>query len=266
MPAISQSKTTISETKPINFDVVSIRLSNGARRQGVNVTSDSYEAFGLPLETTLLIAYARPPFITHRDEVKGFPSWVSNDRYDIQAKVAPMDVERWRGLNENLMRASPTLQQMLQALLAERCKLRIHNGETMTIGYALSIEPKPLRLREDSSLPAGQQGLELLDGARAVISMEKGEEIYTFYNTSMPVFANFLSLTSKQAVEDRTGLRGRYKFSLRHITSTASAEDIGSDVDIAMPWDLRSLGLKTNKEKVPTKVWVVDSIERPSPN
>jgi uncharacterized protein (TIGR03435 family) len=266
VPGVSQSNARGSEANPLSFEVVSIRLSNGARPQGINITSDGYEAIGFPIETSLLIAYTPAPFFKHIGEVKSMPSWTSIEKYDIQAKIAPTDVARWRDLNQNVMRTSPALQHMLQVLLAERCRLRIHYGETMTTGYALSADPKPLQLHEDVTLPVGDQGLELLDGARAVISTKGGDQIYTFYNISMPVFATFLSLTSKQTVEDRTGLHGRYKFSLRHITVTSSADDIGSQVDIAMPWDLRPLRLKTTKEKVNTKIWVVDNIEKPSPN
>jgi hypothetical protein len=33
-----------------------------------------------------------------------------------------------------------------------------------------------------------------------------------------------------------------------------------------VPWDLRALGMKIDSEKVKSTIWVVDHIERPSPN
>ena len=265
-PGFSQSNVKPDDTNALRFDVVSIRPSSGARTPSLAITPDGYNAIGMPLETTLLIAYTPAPFFKHLDEVKGIPSWASGDKYDIQAKVAPTDVAQWRALNENIMRTSTTLQHMLQLVLTERCKLRIHSGETTTAGYALSIQHKSLQLAEDSTLPVGNQGFDLLDGAKGIISMQNGEQIYTFYNISMPVFATYLSMTSKQTVEDRTGLRGRYKFALHHISYPSSAEDSAPEADMAMPWDLRSLGMKLSKEQVMTKRWIVDNMEKPSPN
>jgi uncharacterized protein (TIGR03435 family) len=262
----SQSRGKPEDAKSLKFDVVSIRPSGDSRQRGLKVLPDGYEAIDMPLETSLVVAYTPGPFFKHLDDVKGIPSWAQNDKYDFQAKVEPADAAQWRSLNENLMRTSTTLQNMLRAVLAERCKLRIHSAETTTTGYALHVQGKSSQLVEDSKLPVGDQGFELLDGARAVVSMQHGEQIYTFYNTSMPDLATFLTMTSKQTVEDRTGLRGRYKFVLRRITDLSSDEDTGPQVDMPMPWDLRALGMKTDKEKVKTTVWVVDNMEKPSPN
>jgi uncharacterized protein (TIGR03435 family) len=262
----SQSNGNVEDAKSSRFDVVSIRPSGDSRQRRINVLPDGYEAIDMPLETSIIVAYTPGPFFKHLDDVKGIPSWAQNDHYDFQAKVAPSDVAQWRSLNQNMMRTSPMLQSMLRVALAERCKLRIHSAETTTTGYVLHVQDKSLPLVEDSKLPVGDQGFELLDGARAVISMQDGEQIYTFYNTSMPVLATFLTMTSKQTVEDRTSLSGRYKFALRHITYLSSDEDTAPQVDMPMPWDLRVLGMKIDKEKVKSTVWVVDSMEKPSPN
>lgn len=257
--ASSQTNRELDDATSLKFDVVSIRPSGSSKGTGLKIPPDGYEALGVPLETTLLIAYLPAPFFNHLDDLKGAPSWVSKESYDIQAKVAPADVAQWRSLNQNFAQTSPVLQHMLQQVLEERCKLRIHSVPTKSNGYALRIGAKSAALVEDSSLPEGGVGQPFSDGAVFVFATQNGERTYTFYNTSMSALANFLTFTSQHPVEDQTGLQGRYKFVLRRLPAD---EDSAPPV----PYDLRALGLKVDKEEVPSMIWVVDSIERPSSN
>ncbi|MEG9432131.1 TIGR03435 family protein [Terriglobus sp. ADX1] len=243
----------------LKFDVVSIRPSGSARGPGGKFSPDGYEMLGVPLETSLLIAYFPAPFFNHLYDSKGTPSWVGSENYDLRAKVAPADVAAWSSLHQNFAQTSPVLQRMLRQVLEERCKLRIHSVPTKTDGYALRIGAKSSALVEDSSLPEGGAAQPLSDGAVFVFAAQNGERTYTFYNTSMSVLATYLTFTSQHPVEDRTGLQGRYKFVLRRLPAD---EDSAPPV----PYDLRALGLKVDKEEVPSMNWIVDSIERPSPN
>lgn len=263
MSAWAQADRGTEDATSLKFDVVSIRPhAPGSPGRGLKIPPDGYEAIGSPIETTLLIAYLPAPFFNHLDDVKGAPSWVSSETYDIQAKLAPADVAQWRSLNQNFGRTSPVLQRMLRQVLEERCKLRIHGVPKKTDGYALRVGTKSAALVEDSSVPAGGEGQLLSEGARVVFTKQDGEGVYTFYNTSMPVFAEFLTFMSKHPVQDRTGLQGRYKFVLRRLPDSLKDEDSAP----AVPWDLHALGMKVDKEDVPSMIWVVDSIERPSPN
>jgi uncharacterized protein (TIGR03435 family) len=263
---LCQTKPSVEDSSSPKFEVVSIRPSGGSRNVGLKILPDGFESIGMPLESTLFLAYAPAPYFKHLDEVKGAPSWVAGERYDIQAKLASTDVEQWRNLNQSIMRTPKLLQKMLRLVLAERCNLRIHSTEAMTDGYALRVRTNSPALAEDSSLPVGDQGQELLDGARFVYSKQNGEQIYSFYNTSMDVFATFISLSSQHAIEDRTNLRGRYKFVAHRITPLPPDQSGASEVDMPVPWDLRALGMKIDSEKVKSTIWVVDHIERPSPN
>lgn len=265
--AIAQTSRESEDASSLKFDVVSIRPSSaGPKEQHLNVLPDGYEAIGFPVETTLLVAYASAPFFKHLDELKGAPSWVGSERYDIRAKLAPADVAEWHRLNPNIMRTSPVLQHMLQQVLVERCNLRIHGVETKVDGLALHIGAKSPALVEDSTVPAGELGSPLLDGARFVYTKQNAEQTWTFYNTPMSVLANWLTVGSKYQVEDRTGLRGRYRFVLRRIVEPSTEGDSIPQVDAPVPWDLRAVGLTVDREKMTSTTWVVDSIERPSSN
>ncbi len=213
-----------------------------------------------------MAAYVSAPYWKHLAEVKGAPAWVASDKYDIRAKVAPPDVTHWQSLNQNFGQPAPVLQEMLRAVLAERCNLRIHGTETMIDGYVLRLGAKSPAVVESSELPVGDQGFDLIEGAKAVQLTKDGEQIYTFYNTSMPVFAGFLSLSSQYAVRDGTGLSGTYRFVLPRIASSPPDQGTATQMDVPVPWNLRAIGLKVDREKVKSTLWIVDSMEKPSSN
>ncbi len=58
-------------------------------------------------------------------------------------------------------------------------------------------------------------------------------------------------------VVDQTGLTGSYDFTLNWD---------GDDMYSAVPDALEQFGLKLEMKKVPTQVFVIDSVERPSEN
>ena len=264
--ASSQVEPALKDASTRRFEVVSIRPSGSSVSPHFVILPDGYEAIAVPLVNTLFLAYVKAPYFKHLDELKGVPSWVSSEKYDLRAKLAPTDVAEWQRLHQSIMRTPMLLQDMLRLVLAERCKLRIHSTEVMTDGYALRVRANAPAFQEDSSLPVGDQGIELLDGARAIPSMQKGEQVYTFYNTTMDALATFISLSSQHAIEDRTGLRGRYKLVLHRITPLPSDQSTAPELDMPVPWDLRALGMKVEGEKVKATIWVVDSIEKPTAN
>lgn len=249
---------------PFHFDVVSIRPHAGPRGI-VGAVESGYEAIGWPIQTTLLIAYAPAPFFKHLDDVEGVPSWAKNDLYDIRAKVAPEDLERWRAVSANNWRTAALLQEMLRPVLAERCNLRIHGEPTKADGLALTVAAKSSALAEDTSMPEAG-GTELSEGAKLVFSQENGERTYTFYNMPMLLLANFLTPFATSTGEDRTGLHGRYRFTLHRIVATTPQGEVSTDVDMPVPFDLRSVGLKADKIKVDATRWIVDSISKPTEN
>ena len=58
------------------------------------------------------------------DHVMGMPSWAKSDHYDLEGKVDADTAQAWKNLSykERWRQEQP----MQQAILAERCKLRVH--------------------------------------------------------------------------------------------------------------------------------------------
>ena len=79
-----------AETKPLAFDVVSIRPSDRTDGAwGFRPTSDGYSAMNVSLRKLIEEAYSK-----YDDKlVVGGPSWIDSANFDIQAKLPSADVD-----------------------------------------------------------------------------------------------------------------------------------------------------------------------------
>ena len=270
-PAATHSRDSALAGKHFTFDVVSIRPSGKDVRPGLKILPNGYEAKGMPIESTILLAYFPAPYFKHHDELKGVPSWVTGQAYDIEARISPSEVSEWQSLNQNIMETPLVLQAMLRAMLTDRCQLKIHSAPAQVDGYSLTLNGHPLRLtKEHADAQSSMPGMQLLDGGKAIRSLKDNKPVWTFYNSSMASLIGFLSLNAGGPIEDKTGLQGKFQFTLSAFDSeaTPSAPTDGSlsDPDAVLPWDIGMLGLRLRKVKVPTQVWTIDHIQQPSPN
>jgi uncharacterized protein (TIGR03435 family) len=280
--ALSQTKLSSSSVdksfqnnRILTFDVVSIRRSGTDETAGIKILPNGYQAKGMSIDNTILLAYFSAPYFKHHDELKGAPPWVHSELYDIEATISPTDLAEWQHLNQNMMQTPKVLQMMLRAVLLDRFKLRIHSVSTEVNGYALVLGKRKLRLEKElTDAPSTVPGMQLLDGGKAVSSLQDNRPVWTFSGTSMAAFVGFLSFSAQNPLVDRTGLQGKYHFTLESSVassdsgSTASQDNNGfaSDPDRVVPLDIEALGLKLDRIKVPTESWVIDQIQRPSSN
>jgi uncharacterized protein (TIGR03435 family) len=224
-----------------------------------------------PSTNTILLAYSSAPYFKHHDELKGAPPWVHSELYDIEATISPSDLAYWERLNQNMMQTPKVLQMMLRAVLLDRFKLEIHSASTEVDGYALVLSKRKLRLEKElTDAPSTTPGMQLLNGGKAVSSMQDNRPVWTFSDTSMAALVGFLSFSAQSPLVDRTGLQGKYHFTLESSDpgSSTSQQNNGSatDPDRVVPLDIEALGLKLDRIKVPTESWVIDQIQRPSSN
>ena len=189
------------------------------------------------------------------EKVQGGPSWLGNDQFDVIAKVP-------KGTTAD------TVKPMLQALLAERFKLVVHNDTKSMPAFALTAGKGKPKLKEAAS--ATDSG--------CVITTEPpnptpGANVYivsTCHNMTMETFAPLLHQYAggylTNPVVDSTALKGNwdfvFKWSPRGLLGTAGAE--GISIFDAMD---KQLGLKLDAQKMPMAVVVVDSVnEKPTEN
>jgi uncharacterized protein (TIGR03435 family) len=164
-------------------------------------------------------------------QLPGGPSWLDSDRFELEA------VTETRA-DENQMR------RMLQSLVAERFKLVIHRETREMPVYFLTVGKNGARLQEQKE---GQPAPATAPSFRGL-----------FLTTKMDHFIAFISTFGiDRPVLDKTGLDGVYYFPLPF------SGDRDDDVKIAVE---DTFGLKFESHKAPVEVFVIDHVEKPSPN
>jgi uncharacterized protein (TIGR03435 family) len=200
------------------------------------------------LKQILQAAYDLPPTVA----ITGGPGWLDSDRFDIDAKA------------EDPSKATAVqLEQMLQQLLADRFKLKLHREEKEVSGSLLVVDKNGSKLKEAGEPANVTPGIGSQGGRPGDMN---------FRAASMGLLAQFLSGIMGRPVQDKTGLTGRYTFDLKW----ALAENDSVPPEFVRPPDpagpslvtalQEQLGLRLQSGTVPILVVVVDSAERPQPN
>jgi uncharacterized protein (TIGR03435 family) len=226
---------------------------------------DLYLAENYTLITTIELAYLPIRWATGGwgdARVVGAPNWVRKDRYDIRGKLAAEDVAIWQ---QNGPKKEQLLQDVLRAMLEDRCKIAVHRVMVDAPVFALVRSKPSARLKlasPDEDLPPGS--LPLMEGGM-IVPHVRGTTPFriTLPRISMAQFAALLSDGSTRPVIDKTGLAGVYDFSTSKLEPP---EDSSQDVDPPVQWDLSEVGLKLVSTKAPLETIVIDHIERPSKN
>jgi uncharacterized protein (TIGR03435 family) len=185
------------------------------------------------------------------DLIANEPSWMKSELFDVNAVAASP---------EKATRSD--LHAMLQGLLADRFKLQLHRDHKEVQGYALMVAKNGPKLKADTS---GDEHGSLLPGGGLTLGME-GK------NIPLSILASSLSGFFGAPVVDKTGLAGRYNFTLSYAPRSAlnavgqlprsPLQDLPSIFE-ALP---DQLGLRLQQEKESVEILVIDSAQRPSEN
>lgn len=229
------------------FEASDVRAAAPTRfsfMRGPFVRGDRYELRNASMLDLVSTAYGLEP-----DYIWSGPSWLEMDRFDISAKVPA------NGTKE-------TWKPMLQALLADRFKLVVHNDTRAVPAFALTAGKHPA-LKPAAEGEGG--GCEFTQSPRPSAD---GPSVPAFGYTCRGVtMAGFVEQMRdmfggpEQPVVDRTGLQGRWDFSFHYtprglILASASERIHFSDAIE------KQLGLKLDPIEVPKPVVVVDSVNR----
>jgi uncharacterized protein (TIGR03435 family) len=251
----------------IHFDVVSWKRCDpnavkGSTRVDLPVDSDFVAYHCQSIYRIIFFAFGGPaPYALSGSapfQLSGHPSWVDNDLYEFQAKVAPDDIAAWKAMNINDKRIA------VRDILADQLKLQIHVDKTPQPAYALMVAkggPKlpEYKAGEQWKLPDGR----ILQGR----TQEYFDNVGYLQNSTMNNFAADLSKHLDRPVVDQTGLTGSYDISLP-LTKATGADPFASigDGEGSVESGLAQLGLKLVTTKTELDGLVVDHVERPSEN
>lgn len=203
-------------------------------------------------------------------QVTGGPAWVFSDYYDVNAKMDEAAIQTLKALAPD--QAKLVREQMMQALLADRLKLAIHHETKQFSIYALVVAKGGSKLHEskpdddNKNVPTGFDGKPLGKGNMRMQGESAGYTL-TAQGYSMDNFAGQLSGQLRSRVDNQTGLKGEYDFTLRYSRDDAP-EPSGSEPSVPSIFTAiqEQLGLKLESTKGPVDVIVIDHIELPSEN
>lgn len=263
---------------PTSFEAVSIR-PNRSGDPGVSIRRQPggrFNTVNAPIRSLITLAFQIQGFQLVND-----PDWISDDRFDI---VAKMD-----GDPPPMPPGSPNDPMVLavRAMLADRFKLATHRETREMDIYALVMArpdgkpgpalrpstqdcPGALGARARGGAPPAPQpgGTQVLCGIRQSF----GRVIAGGIPLSM--FTNGLAGQLGRVVVDRTGLGGGWDFELTFAAEPPrgplppgiAPPPVDPDAPSLFTAIQEQLGLKLESTKGPVDVVVIDNVERPSPD
>jgi len=211
-----------------------------------------------------IIAYAAPVPVLPRNVV-GLPEWARTETYDIIAKPAP-------GSN-------PTREEraeMMRNMLVERLKVAGHIEEQERTTFALVVARRDGRLGPqlkkstvDCTPPSPPDAASpARPPAPNGCGMRMGQGTIEANGVTLDRLVPSLGGLAGGQVNNRTGLDGMYDLTL-HFAPPRLNPDPSAPVDDAPQFVTalqEQLGLKLVPEKAMVKIFVIDHIERPTPD
>ena len=264
--AVAQGASASTE-KPLAFEVVSIRPDPSAilGRGRIEVTPDGWHMAGETLMAALLTAYVpttSDAMMYTVSTLAGIPDWMQTELYSIDAKVPESDLAAW----QNPVTQPAMLRTMMQAMLADRCKLAVHRGSKEVTVYLLVVGKSGPKLKVSEPKDPHPGATQLPGGGEFLPNDGTGTAF--FYAAPIRALAVVLSNFAGRPVEDRTGMTGRYDMSFRrpHPGGPSVEPDSTSSPPPSIFEVAEGFGLKLETAKSPVETLVIDHIEKPSEN
>ncbi|HUK34285.1 MAG TPA: TIGR03435 family protein [Vicinamibacterales bacterium] len=238
------------DPKPLAFEVASIKHSVQLDAGGTLRMQPGglFTSVNVPIEGLILGAYRTPDRRLFRSQLIGGPSWLTTERYDITARVGAELTARPQG---ELFGLLPVL---LQSLLQDRFKLRVHHETRDLPVYVLTVKNPQfgpgLRISTfDCAATPSACGIQFSTGHVSAASVD------------VETLINLLSGTVERPLINQTGLSGRFAINLDW-----SPDPTVSDKPSIFTAAQEQLGLALASSTAPVDVLVIDHVERPTPD
>lgn len=243
------------------FAVVSVKPNNTGCCVGYGIGRGGAHGTYVSLKMLIGLAYQIPPF-----RISAGPSWSASDRFDVACKADESAADNSR------------LRTMLQAMLEDRFKLKLHRETRQSAVYTLEVVKGGPKIRSSSDQRSpddarpGQPGEGPPRGSLLV-----GDGLVIANAAALEQLATQLMLRLGRPVIDRTGLIGRFDFELHWSPDRPGAPpvpDAGAPEGSPLPSDAPSLftaiqeqlGLRLAPANGPVDFLVIDHAERPGAN
>jgi uncharacterized protein (TIGR03435 family) len=194
--------------------------------------------------------------------ISGGPKWLDSDRYSVEGKPdSATPISRGPA-------GIPAMRAMLQQLLAERFKLAVHHETREEQVYELVVTRGGSKLKDADTTRAGPKGIGSTGPGRL-----QGMA------ASMDVLVQVLAPALSRSIIDKTGLTGKYDFTLEYTPELAQLQlsppgppdgqgppppdPNGPSLFTALQ---EQLGLRLESAKGPVEILVIDHAEKPDAN
>jgi uncharacterized protein (TIGR03435 family) len=168
------------------------------------------------------------PFLTAPQYIQGGPNWIRTERFNVEGRAADASVN------------AADLRLMLQKLLADRFKLKLHEESKEVSGYALTI---------------AKGGPKSVPRPRTATAVACG-------TSSSQMLAQCLSSRLGEPVVDKTGIGNSPNMFLTMDVLGLSEPNPPSIFTVVE----EQLGLKLERQKIRMTMLVIDSADRPDEN
>ncbi len=253
--AQSAPSTPGASSAPPEFDVASIKEHRSLERGGTFAfrVDGGIQARRIPARTLITIAFSLQPY-----QVVDAPGWSRETYYDIQAKPPQP------GTGDQQVRSEDRRLQaraMMQTMLRDRFSLAFHRERRELDGFRLQ-RSNPERLGPNIKVSRFDCETQMA----TVPECRRGGGITSdsMRATGAPIW-NLVQLIISHVgapVSDETGMTGTYDFDLQW-----SNELVPSDDRQSIYTALREqLGLRLQRDRVTEEVFVIDRLERASPD
>ena len=249
---------SLAQQTTARFEVASVKPNNTDADPSMSVPPrGSVATVNVPLQNLIVNAYGIPAF-----RVLDAPEWIRRERFDISAKIPD--------------EAAPgQVLSMLQSLLEERFKLRVHRETREQPIYAVVVARSDGRLgprlkpssadcataAAPSSAAASSPNTQC--GALFGVGPAGGRIISRGQPLGRVISA--VSMAVSRGVVDRTGLQGPFDVELEWSSDVNAGATNGNTPSIFTALQ-EQLGLRLEPSRGPVEVLVIDSVERPTPD
>lgn len=259
----SAKKAVHAQTSDLHsFDVVSVKQSRGDNESfKIQFTEDGFTARNVTVLMLLQEAYG----MFEDDRITGIPKSFSTQTFDVEAKIDPSKENSFEKLGLTQRRL------LLQQILADRFQLVVKRESRDLSTYELQIDKNGFKPKDIGGAYINRGDSKTIAGT--VTQSRPG--LLQVRGISMASVVQLLTPVVGRPVIDKTGLLGRYDFSLHWIpdelsnSSQVSNGAEGSDqmnggsIFIALR---EQLGLKLIPAKAPVESLTVVKISQPSEN
>ena len=239
-----------SPTVDPTFEVATIRPTDPTSKRPYGESEAFTEIHGdsFSIKNASVVDLLKYSYRIRADQIKGGPNWMSELRFEVT------------GHSELLK--EPTRDQfrgMMRRLLAERLHLEFHEARQLMRVYAL--------INAD-----GKAGMPILSPkpgpfSLRTIRVDDGQAEIHFESATIQdlLFVLMNSIQDRQLV-DETGLQGKYTFALKVSGDVLDDKADPGELEAALFKAVEAIGFKLRSEKAPVVVYIIDHVERPTPN